>query len=84
MKHYVQTIFGDSKHYYRGEKWESEEGILPHGNGQGNGNGPSLWSCISSPLLNILREEGFGITFETPMTHQVLRLSAVGFMDDMD
>lgn len=84
MKHYVRTIFGDSKEYYGGDKWESEEGKWPHGNGQGNGNGPSLWSCISSPLLHILPKEGFGIAWESPLTKTPITLSAIGFVDDMD
>lgn len=68
-----------------GDKWlQSHNGSFPHGNGQGNGNGPSLWSCISSPLLNILREEGFGIKFESPISHECIKLSAIGFVDDMD
>lgn len=84
MKHYIRTIFGDSKHYYGGDKWITEERVFPHGNGQGNGNGPSLWSCISSPLLNILREEGFGISLESPISKTNIRLGAIGFVDDMD
>jgi hypothetical protein len=84
MKHYIRTIFGDSQDYYGGKKWVSEDGQWPHGNGQGNGNGPSLWSCISSPLLNILREEGFGITWESPISKAPIKLSAIGFVDDMD
>ena len=33
----------------------------PHGNRQGNGSGLALWMCISSPLFDILREQGYGI-----------------------
>jgi len=84
MKHYIRTVFGDSKDYYGGDKWLEDGGVFPHGNGQGNGNGPSLWSCISSPLLNILREEGFGISFDAPISRQRLDLSAIGYVDDMD
>jgi Reverse transcriptase (RNA-dependent DNA polymerase). len=56
MKHYVRTRYGDSKTYYGGNKWKYK----PHGCGQGNGYGPALWACISSPLLHVLRQEGFG------------------------
>jgi len=84
MRHHIRTIFGDSSDYYGGETWRENGGYYPHGNGQGNGNGPSLWSCISSPMLNILREEGFGIDFDSPISHDKVQLSAIGFVDDMD
>lgn len=84
MKHFIRTIFGDSKQYYGGKKWTENGGSYPHGNGQGNRNGPSLWSCISSPLLNLLRAESFGIAFESPISHDIMDLSAIGFVDDMD
>ena len=57
MKHHVMTVYGISEKYYEGEKWQ-EVGIGPHGNGQGNGNGPALWASISSPLLSTLRGIG--------------------------
>jgi len=50
MRHYVRTVYGDSMEYYGGEKWDTK----PHGCGQGNGYGPALWACISSPLLHII------------------------------
>ena len=83
MKHYVRTVYGISKTYYGGEKW-TLEGNKPHGNGEGNGNGPALWAGISSPLLNILRELDYGIRFSSPISNEELRLSAFGFVDDMD
>ena len=83
MKHYVRTVYGISKTYYGGEKW-TLEGNKPHGNGQGNGNGLALRAGISSPLLNILRELDYGIRFSSPISNEELRLSAFGFVDDMD
>lgn len=84
MKHYIRTVYGDSDSFYRGDKWKENNGLYPHGNGQGNGNGPSLWSYISSPLLNVLREEGFEIEFDSPISNDRLDLSAIGYVDDMD
>ena len=46
MEHFVQTVYGDSKTGYGGSDWEK----TPHGCGTGNGQGPSLWAGISSPL----------------------------------
>ena len=84
MEHHIRTVYGDSDEYYGGTKWQEEHQMNPHGNGQGNGNGPSLWAAISSPLLYILRSEGYGISFKSPMSMIAFRLAAFGFVDDMD
>jgi len=83
MEHHVRTVYGDSDDYYGGDKW-AEEGLHPHGNGQGNGDGPALWACISSPLLHIMRKMGYGVEFRSPITKKLLHFSAIGFVDDMD
>ena len=82
IKHHIRTVFGDSEEYYGGEKWLQEE--IPHGNGQGNGNGPALWAAISSPLLLILREQGYGIKFLSPIGNEEIVMAAFRFVDDMD
>ena len=84
MKHSIRTVFGDSGTYYGGEKWKDDGGLFPHGNGQGNGDGPALWAAISSPLLKILRDQGFGIEFLSAISAEILVLAAFGFVDDMD
>ena len=61
-----------------------DRGKYPHGNGQGNGNGPALWAGISSPLLTILRMKDYGISFKGPISGEDMSLSAFGFVDDMD
>jgi len=54
--HTVRTGFGDSKASYGGKVW-----LVPiHGIGQGNGAGPAIWAVVSTPLLNVLRQKGFG------------------------
>lgn len=80
MRHYVRTSYGDSRSYYGGEKWT----VKPHGCGQGNGYGPALWACISSPLLHILRQRGYGTTITTPLSNQFIHLAAFSFVDDTD
>jgi len=60
--HTVRTGFGDSKASYGGKVW-----LVPiHGIGQGNGTGPAIWAVVSTPLLNVLRQKGFGCEFFTP------------------
>jgi hypothetical protein len=33
------------------------------GIGQGNGAGPMLWAVVSTPVLKVMRAEGFGTFF---------------------
>jgi hypothetical protein len=80
MKHYVRTSYGDSTRYYGGDKWTT----LPHGCGQGNGYGPALWACISSPLLHILRQQGFGTKLFQPISNNLIHIAAFAFVDDTD
>jgi hypothetical protein len=80
MKMKMRTSYGDSELTYGGEQWIK----LPHGCGQGNGYGPAIWACISSPLLMILKRKGHGARITAPITKDVLFLSAISFVDDTD
>lgn len=80
MKHYVRTSYGDSTTYYGGDKWSSK----PHGCGQGNGYGPALWACISSPLLHLLRQQGHGTKIWCPISKLLVHIAAFAFVDDVD
>lgn len=71
MKHYVRTSYGDSTTYYGGDNWNS----TPHGCGQGNGYGPALWACISSPLLHLLRQQGHGTKIRCPISKLLVHIS---------
>jgi hypothetical protein len=60
LEHTVRMIYGDSKRTYGGQLW-----IVPlHGSGQGNGGGPMLWAVVSTPVLKVMRSEGYGTFFE--------------------
>jgi len=78
--HHVRTGFGDSIGSYGGSVW-----LLPiHGISQGNGAGPTIWAVVSTPLLNILRELGFGFEYATPISCIPIRFSVFAFFDDTD
>ena len=81
MQHRIRTVFGDSDILYGGTEQNSKP---HHGNGQGNGNGPAVLAAISSPLLNILRNEGYGVELTSPNTGFLFKLSAFSLVDDMD
>jgi len=57
--HHVRSAFRNLEISQGQEDWaEPVAGI-----GQGNGAGPQIWAAVSTPLFEILREEGFVATF---------------------
>ena len=80
MRYVIRTVFGDSELSYGGDKWEQ----TPHGMGQGNGCAPAVWNAISSPLFEILREEGYGMEIIAPIAATLLFIAGFGFVDDTD
>lgn len=80
MKHYTRTAFGTSDTYYGGYDWEQDpDGIL-----QGNGMGPTIWAAVSTPILEMMRGEGFGITFIAPFSGDQETICGFAFVDDAD
>ena len=77
MKHHIRTAFGISKlSYERGDDYL--HGIL-----QGNGAGPCIWVMLSSPLLDKMKAEGFGVTINVP-NQEPLQVVGFAFVDDVD
>jgi hypothetical protein len=61
LHHTVRTIYGDSKSGYGGTLW-----AVPYsGVGQGNGAGPEIWAVLSSQVLKMMKDEGFGFMYKT-------------------
>ena len=80
MEHHIRTSKGDSTRYYGGKYWVR----IPHGIGQGNGAGPSIWACVSTPLFDALRDEGYGMNIRSPITLVLLNITGFSFVDDAD
>jgi hypothetical protein len=60
LEHTIRTAYGDSEETYGGDLW-----VIPMQRVyQGNGAGPLIWALVSSPLLDIMQEEGFGTFFK--------------------
>ena len=80
LEHTIRTAFGDSDTSYGGDTW-----VVPmQGIYQGNGAGPIIWAVISSPLLQIMKEEGFGTAFKTTISGGHIHLVGYAFVDDTD
>ena len=80
MLYSIRTVFGDSDTSYGGTSWIRK----PHGNGQGNGTGSSLWAGISSPMYKILRQEGYGVRLQGAISNATMETTGFGFVDDAD
>jgi len=78
--HQVRKGFGDSRTYYGGKLW-----LVPiHRIGQGNGAGPAIWAVVSTPLLNVLREKGFGCELLCLLSSEYFSFVRYAFVDDTD
>ena len=58
-EHSIRCAFETSKVIYGTELNSTPmQGVY-----QGNGAGPIIWAAVSSPLLQVLKEDGFGTYF---------------------
>jgi hypothetical protein len=55
-----------------------------HSISQGNGAGPAIWAVVSTPLLDILRNMGFGFSYITHLSNQFIRCVGFAFVDNTD
>ena len=80
LKHYIRTAYGDSNIHYGGKEWKRD----PSGICQGNGAGPAIWALVSSPLLEILRKQGYGTKLHSAIGDEFIHLAGFAFVDDAD
>ena len=78
-EHHTMTAFGLSD-----ETYSSNTNIPLQGVGQGNGAGPSIWTVINGPIIDMIRDSGGGAVFKTALTLSVIRLVCFSFVDDDD
>ena len=80
LEHSIRCAYGDSTETYGSEVWAAPmQGLY-----QGNGAGPIVWAVVSSPVLQIMRREGFGTFFKTSLSGKTIRLVGYAFVDDTD
>lgn len=78
LRHYVSTVFGQSSTAYGALR------IPLQGIGQGNGAGPAIWLVMTIPLINMLRNRGYGIEAFAPFSGERIFFSCFTFVDDSD
>jgi len=80
LDHHMRTAYRDSTYSQGLKQWK--EGVA--GIGQGNGTGLHIWAVVSTPLFNILRQEGFVAQFICTLSTQHRALAGLAFVDDTD
>ena len=78
VEHYVSTAYGCSKDSYQAMEFPLQ-GVL-----QGNGAGPAIWLVTSVPIINLLREQGFGFKSTNAITKDSYQIVCFTFVDDTD
>jgi hypothetical protein len=73
MKNKLRTAFGDSMDSYGGEAWTMP--LPPQGIYQGNGVGPTASLIISSNLLDIMRQFGYGAFYKNALSGDTLLIA---------
>jgi len=88
MKHRIRTIYGDSEDHF--DAADSLYGVplgqaQPiQGVGQGNGASPQIWAVVSSPMLEVLRAEGYQCIFKLAISGEEVTFVGYAFVDDAD
>ena len=78
MSHTVKTVYGESEQTYGGEL------TYPNGFCQGNGMAGQGFTALSSPLLDICKEKGYGADFPELLSGEVHCIAGTMFVDDFD
>ena len=81
MKHFIKTSFGISDRSYGESRLDGKQ---VQGSGQGNGASPTIWALISTPLLNMMRTLGFGVSLKAPLSQETTNFVGCSFVDDTD
>jgi hypothetical protein len=59
-------------------------GVPYSGVGKGNGAVPSIWAVASTPVLKMMKDEGFGFMYKTSIEGKQLHFVGYRFVDDTD
>jgi hypothetical protein len=80
LEHKIRAACGASDTTYGGKIWA----IPMQGIYQGDSGGPTIWALVSLPLLQIMKEEGFGTFFKASITSNTLHLVGSAFNNNTD
>ena len=75
-RHHTRTAFGDSTEFFQGSNLQ--------GAGQGNTSAAPFWTCISSPIIEIMKQHKLQSHFFSPLSAIIVTLSLIAFVDDTE
>jgi hypothetical protein len=78
MKHYIRSTYCNSSAAY------SCIEVPFQGVYQGDGAGPGIWLLVSIPIVNMLKNAGFGFTVRTVILGNEFSFVCYTFVDDSD
>jgi len=78
MNHHIHTAYGNSQQLVSHTTWAAPiTGI-----GQGNSTGPPIWVAISSPMFEIMRQDGFYALLMGTISKQQCTIVGFAFVHD--
>jgi len=80
MEHHIQTTYGDSTVLASRATWQTRIA----GIGQGNGAGPQIWAAVSSPMFDLMRQDGFYAHIVAAISRRAKTLVGFAFVDNTD
>ena len=78
-QHRIKTGYGVSEPAYGSEDEEPLMGL-----GQGNGVASAGWTLISSKIISVMKEMGFGANLVSSITKTLSEIAAFAYVDDAD
>ena len=80
LEHTIRCAYGQSSTTYGTDYSEKPmQGVY-----QGNGAGPIIWAVVSSPIVQILKEDGFRTYFKTAISQKQICIVGYAFVNDAD
>jgi len=75
-RHYTRTAYGDSTQFFTG--------LNLQGAGQGNTGAAPYWTCVSTSMIELMKEKGFRAKLISPITKRNILLTLIAFVDDTE
>ena len=75
-KHFTRTAYGDSTVCFTGDNLQ--------GAGQGNTSAAPFWTCVSSPMIAIMKKNKFQSKMRSPLSLEEVILTLMSFVDDTE
>jgi len=80
LQHHIRMLYGNSTLWVGTEIWA----VPVVGIRQGNGAGPHTWAVVSTPILDLLWQEGYGVAFQAPVSSNQIWFVRYSFVDNTD